>query len=170
MEVIDKMDRSKVRRDFPEWKVEAVYLAQDGCCLRCGGSLESGFHRHHKDGNPANNATENLELLCPQCHRATLGVQWDEHRKQEKRVLESLNKLIDEAFAGKIAGAVVERLVDALSLSLKVSKELSGIDKGQESPPASFVLFKRLAETRILQEAYLEGLKDGIRLFKKEVK
>jgi hypothetical protein len=154
---------SKERRDFPRWKVEQVYIAQDGVCARCGNSLEHGFHRHHRDGNPLNNSIENLELLCPECHRATLGDALIEHRKQEEKVLNYLNKLIDECFAGRMSGAVVERMIEAITLSLKVSRNLNKIDEGIESPPASIVLLKRMQETRMLQEAYLEGFKDGVR-------
>jgi len=36
------------------------------CCERCGraGRLDV----HHKDGDPTNNAPENLEVLCRGCH------------------------------------------------------------------------------------------------------
>jgi hypothetical protein len=155
---------NKERRDFPRWKVEQVYIAQDGVCARCGNSLEHGFHRHHKDGNPLNNSIENLELLCPECHRATLGEAIINHRKQEEKILNDLNKLIDECFAGKLSGAVVERLIEAMKISLRISRSLNKIDQGIESPPASIALLKRMQETRMLQETYLEGFKDGIRL------
>lgn len=155
--------REVKRKDFPVWKVEQVYIAQDGACLKCGNSLEHGFHRHHKDGTPANNEISNLELLCPECHRATLGEAITEHRKQEEKVLNDLNKLIDECFAGKISGSVVERMIEAITLSLKVSRSLNKIDEGLESPPASIALLKRMQETKILQEAYLEGFKDGMK-------
>ncbi|MEM2294593.1 MAG: HNH endonuclease [Nitrososphaerota archaeon] len=151
------------RKDFPRWKVEQVYIAQDGVCAKYGDSLEHGFHRHHKDGNPANNEIDNLELLCPECHRATLGDAVTEHRKQEEKVLSDLNRLIDECFAGKISGAVVERLIEAITLSLKVSRNLDKIDEGLESPPTSIALLKRMQETKILQETYLEGFKDGVK-------
>jgi hypothetical protein len=151
------------RRDFPRWKVEQVYIAQDGACARCGSSLEHGFHRHHKDGNPANNSIENLELLCPECHRATFGEAIINHRKQEEKILNDLNKLIDECFAGRLSGAVVERLIEAMKMSLKISRSLNRIDQGIESPPASITLIKKVQETRMLQEAYLEGFKDGVR-------
>ena len=151
------------RKDFPRWKVEQVYIAQDGVCVRCGNSLEHGFHRHHKDGNPLNNSIENLELLCPECHRATLGDAVAEHRKQEEKILNDLNRLIDECFAGRLSGAVVERLMEAMKISLKISKSLNKIDQGIESPPASIALLKRMQETRMLQEAYLEGFKEGVR-------
>jgi len=151
------------REDFPKWKVEQVYIAQDGVCVRCGNTLEHGFHRHHKDGNPANNSIDNLELLCPECHRATLGEAIVEHRKQEEKVLRDLNRLIDECFAGRISGAVVERMIEAITLTLKISRNLNRLDEGIESPPASIALLKKMQETKILQEAYLEGFKDGIR-------
>ena len=151
------------RRDFPRWKVEQVYIAQDGVCAKCGNSLEHGFHRHHKDGNPANNSIENLELLCPECHRATLGEAVINHRRQEEKILNDLNRLIDECFAGKLSGAVVERLIEAMKMSLKISRSLNKVDEGIESPPASIALLKRMQETRILQEAYIEGFKDGVR-------
>ncbi|MEM3573307.1 MAG: hypothetical protein QXJ62_03640 [Nitrososphaeria archaeon] len=86
-----------------------------------------------------------------------------EHRKQEEKVLNDLNKLIDECFAGKISDAVVKRLIEAIKLSLKVSRSLNKIDEGLENPPASITLPKKMQEMRILQETYLEGFKDGVR-------
>ncbi|MEM2827180.1 MAG: hypothetical protein QXH61_01025 [Candidatus Nezhaarchaeales archaeon] len=46
---------------------------------------------------------------------------------------------------------------------MRISKSLNGIDRGLESPPATIELLKRMQETKILQEAYLEGFEDGIR-------
>jgi len=54
-------------------------------------------------------------------------------------------------------------LIEAMKMSLKISRSLNKIDQGIESPPASITLLKRMQETRILQEAYLEGFKDGVR-------
>ena len=159
-------DYSETRKDFFTWQVEAVYKAQDGVCARCGNSLEHGFHRHHKDGNHANNSIENLELLCPSCHRATLGDAVKQHEEQERRILEKLNELIDKALDGKVAGAVVEKLIDAMQLSLRISRNLAKLDEGIESPPASIELAKRLQETKILTQTYLEGFKDGMRASK----
>jgi hypothetical protein len=50
-----------------------------------------------------------------------------------------------------------------MKMSLKISRSLNKIDQGIESPPASITLIKKLEETKMLQEAYLEGFKDGIR-------
>jgi len=151
------------RRGFPQWRVELAYFAQDGVCARCGNTLEHGFHRHHKDGNPLNNTLDNLELLCPECHRATLGEAYKKHREQEERALNYLNKLLAECFNGRLSGATVERLMDAITLSLKISRSSNRLDEGIESPPPTIALLKKLQETRILQETYLEGFKDGIR-------
>jgi hypothetical protein len=37
-------------------------------CERCGFSLTAILQVHHKDRNHSNNALNNLELLCPNCH------------------------------------------------------------------------------------------------------
>ena len=100
------------RRDFPKWKVELAYIAQDGVCARCGRPLDRGFHRHHKDGNPMNNSLENLELLCPECHYATFGHEGEknpleEHRNLERKILERLDDLIGKALDGQVSGAVM---------------------------------------------------------------
>jgi hypothetical protein len=36
-----------------------------GPCVRCG---SENSERHHKDGNTANNAPDNIEALCRKCH------------------------------------------------------------------------------------------------------
>jgi hypothetical protein len=158
------------RRDFPQWKVELAYFAQDGVCARCGNSLEHGFHRHHKDGNPANNSLDNLELLCPECHRATLGEAYRRHREQEEKALNYLNKLLDECLNGRLSGSTVERLLDAIILSLKISRSLNKLDEGIESPPPTIALLKKLQEARILQETYLEVFKEGVKWMAERLK
>lgn len=62
-----------------------------------------------------------------------------------------------------MSGAVVERLIEAMKMALKISRSLNGIDNGMESSPASIALLKRMQETQILQEAYLERFKDRVR-------
>ena len=168
-----KEDFKKVfRQDFSKFNVEVVYSAQDGSCKKCGNALEAGFHRHHVNGDASDNSVSNLELYCAECHRATLGEaakkQFEEHKAQEKRVLESLNMLIDEIFQGEMSGAKAERAIAALSMSLKVSRRYNEIDKGLEKPPVSIVMARRMAESKILydslQEGYREGLKVGVQI------
>jgi hypothetical protein len=39
-----------------------------GICNRCGYNKSEILQVHHKDHNRKNNAIENLELICPNCH------------------------------------------------------------------------------------------------------
>lgn len=42
-------------------------------CEQCGATAETAgkpLQRHHKDGNPLNNAPGNVEILCEDCHVA----------------------------------------------------------------------------------------------------
>ena len=41
-----------------------------GPCVRCGAKKAE---RHHKDGDTANNAADNIEVLCRRCHMAADG-------------------------------------------------------------------------------------------------
>lgn len=52
-----------------------VFEEQNYCCNRCGVSEWQGvkltLELEHKDGNNQNNARDNLEGLCPNCHSIT---------------------------------------------------------------------------------------------------
>ena len=52
-----------------------VIWEQNECCATCGISEWRGkkisLELEHKDGNHSNNAKENLEALCPNCHSLT---------------------------------------------------------------------------------------------------
>lgn len=47
----------------------ARLLASPECCDQCGTRLR--LEVHHRDGDPYNNASENLRVLCVPCHKAT---------------------------------------------------------------------------------------------------
>lgn len=158
------------RKGFKQWKVEVVYEAQEGICgkIGCNRPLSHGFQRHHKDGNPENDSLDNLELWCPKCHYASFtGAKKDEyerHKKQEAKTLKNINKLISLAFGGKLSGAHMERLIDAMQLGLRTSRHMAGLDAELESVPPSIALTIRLQEMKELQKTFLEGLKEGVSL------
>jgi len=158
------------RKDFHQWQVDLAYQTQDGCCLKCGNSLKQGFHRHHKDGDNTNNKFDNLQLHCAECHRAEKGEAIKEHRKQEKKVLDDLNKLLDLGFEGKLSGANMERMLEAMTTSLKVSRNVNDMDVGIEYPSASLTFGTRIKEIQTMTEYYLKGLHEGIALGIKETK
>jgi len=159
------MSESK-RKDFKKWQVDLVYELQDGCCLGCGTSLEHGFHRHHKDGDHSNNKTDNLELYCPECHHARKGeaakTAWTSHKERESKALKDLDKLISQALGeGKLSGATAERILEAISKGLSVSRR--GLDR-PESVPASILIERKYKQREVQLESYIEGIKEGIRL------
>ena len=94
---------------------------------------------------------------------ATLGRSLEEHREQERKVLDALNRLIEEIFQGRISGALADKAIDAIRLSLRVSRQINELDEGLESPPVSILVAKKLLESRMLQQTYLEGWKEGFR-------
>jgi 5-methylcytosine-specific restriction endonuclease McrA len=59
----------------PENRRRRVFEEQGHCCARCGINEWQGeklsLELEHKDGNNSNNARENLEALCPNCHSIT---------------------------------------------------------------------------------------------------
>ena len=55
----DLVKRKRARRRF-----------QLGPCSRCG---KMGTDRHHRDGDPGNNDSHNIEILCRRCHMESDG-------------------------------------------------------------------------------------------------
>jgi hypothetical protein len=149
------------RRSFPNFKVEAAFFAQDGCCSRCGSTLEFGFHRHHRNGDAGDNSLENLELLCPRCHRATVSEALNLYTQRLEWAIGALTNLVEKALEGKLAGNTAEAIREAIALTLKYERELVGVAP-PESPPPTITFLKKLQETRLLEEVYLEAFKQGL--------
>jgi hypothetical protein len=160
MDIEDDLLNKRNRQAFANWKVEAVYIKQDGACTRCGASLQHGFHRHHRDGNPANNTITNLELLCPSCHRATAGEPLNNYTERLRWAVASLSRLVEKALEGEAAGNVCGVVKEAIILALKYERDLAGL-AAPESPPPSIVLMKKMQEQRILDDLYLYAFKVG---------
>ena len=87
-----------------EAKKTRVYLEQNGKCARCGFDIWMGekliLEYEHKDGNHSNNARDNVECLCPNCHSLTStwrGRNCKKFGKKEKRSDEEIvNAFIEE--------------------------------------------------------------------------
>ena len=175
---------SEERQDFKKWQVDIVYSdVQEGQCSRCPASLENtGFHKHHKDKNPANNEISNLELLCPRCHHSLAGLSnpYTEHREQERLVLQKINLLVNQILEPQVvkyvdskgveqskvlelSGVVLDKLVDVLSLSLKVSKNVTDVDYGIQYTPAIIKLQRKMAEQEAMADKYIEGYMQAVK-------
>lgn len=78
-------------------KREKVFREQEGKCNRCGLSEWLGqkitLELEHKNGDHYDNARENVELLCPNCHSLT-----DTWRGRNKNKGKSGKRVSDEEF------------------------------------------------------------------------
>ncbi len=156
------------RESFKKWQIDLAYESQNGLCTHCGAGLEqTGFHAHHKDGDHANNATENLELWCPKSHFTTFkgANPWDEHKKTEEKVLNAMLKVIDlfNDPASKLSGATLEKFNDSMVMALKSSRYLYEIDYGRMQVPASIRMIRGMAETKALGDSYTQGYMQGVK-------
>ena len=164
----------KERKDFPEWMVTRKFIEQDGVCGNkyCNNPLSNGFHRHHKDGDPSNNSYENLVLLCPECHYALKAEQTKghnplkAHRELQRKAIEGILRAIGLVEQGKLSGASLERLLQGWDRVLAESWKRVTFEL--EYPDPIFAMYKHLMRTGLIQNAYLEGFKDGLKALKGE--
>lgn len=174
---------SETRRDFKQWQIDLVYEEQEGCCTRCGAGLEqTGFHRHHKDGDHANNSLSNLELLCPRCHHSLSGLTnpYTQHKEKEAFVLEKAMNIVESILSPQtvevtdakgnkstkvleLSGVVLDKLTDTLSMILSVSRNVNEVDYGREFTPSSIKLMRKSSEAEIQAQAYMDGYLEGIK-------
>jgi hypothetical protein len=76
---------SRGTADRPIWLHRAVWADAHG-------PIPAGHHIHHIDGNPANNAVDNLQCLTPQQH-ADMHPWSDERRAQQSVLLDRIRPL-----------------------------------------------------------------------------
>lgn len=148
----------KERKNFPASVINEVYDEQGGQCGKCGKTLVWGFHAHHKNGNSSDINKENCQLLCRSCHG---GEQYKTLMEQKKASLTDLSSLIGKAVQGEIAGAGIEKTLDAIKYRERIQIQLA--DEGYLEPPMEKKLesYTTVMEARL--EEYERGLKDGIR-------
>ena len=77
--------------DSPEWRKLrlVVYAREGGECNRCQRTLKPGWHCHHRTYERLfNERLEDLEALCPSCHRehhAEQKLYWKTFKDARKR-------------------------------------------------------------------------------------
>jgi len=171
------------RKPFEEWQTHIAYMRQQGRCKNCGGSLDYGmgtgkkFEKHHSDGDHSNNATDNLDLLCKQCHMATLAEADPDYKKnytafleKKKEIFDQLTTLTEKAIGKELAGTVISSSIELLGMSEKSIMEQYGMNGGVFYAPPS--IRNLVAVKRMYKEvdAMKEGIQIGINLAKELVK
>ena len=145
------------RKDFKKWVTDIVYEQQMGLCVKCGRSLEQGFHKHHKDGDASNNSVENLELLCPECHG---GEQYKTLQQQRVKHLQQIEDIIGLASSGEVSGAVVEKITELIKLGLSLENK---VYNDVELPPVNIRLQTNIAIQQMLLKEYQRGFEEGLK-------
>ena len=149
--------QEKIRKNFTKKVIEEVYEENNGQCMKCGRSLLDGFIADHLDGDRSNNNKENCRLLCAMCN---YGEQWSTLQKQKIEVIGKLRDLIQKAIDGQIAGALMEKTLDAIKLQLSLQKQVVDIQL-MEAPATSRIEYSEAIAEYNLKE-YVRGVHDGV--------
>lgn len=84
---VEEYEKKEGRKPIPVTIKRKRYYDSKGECMRCSLNFaREGLTEdyHHKDGNPANNNPNNIEVLCPNCHRKETFKQF--LKKQEEKI------------------------------------------------------------------------------------
>lgn len=158
----------EIRKEFPQFIVDQVYIEQDGVCANknCFNPLAHGFHRHHKDGNPSNISKENCQLLCLECHFATYKGEenpLEKHRELQRKIIGQIGSALAKTFEGQMTGSTLERVLTGFQMQESLSWKEKGLNIQVEYPSPTFAMLRQMMKQGIVQEAFLEGFKEGVR-------
>lgn len=170
------------RQGFKDWKTDLIFQTQEGRCANCGCSLENtgffvsddgditekvegNYHKHHSNKDHTDDSLTNEILLCPRCHWSTYGDAnpYTKFQEQNTRILDGLNDLINQALSNKMSGASMDKLIEAMTLSLKQAKEVTRVNEGIFYTPPSVKLQRRMADQEAKQDAYFEGYSQAVK-------
>lgn len=147
------------RKDFKPWVVAIVYNEQQGVCAKCGNPLKSKYHRHHKNGDHADNSLENLELHCTACHS---GEAYITYLNQKKQALGNVEALVHKITKGEISGSAAERGVEAIKLQLSLIEQCYPTEL--EDLPVEIRTRNYLVGSGILIKEYEKGVRKGVNM------
>ena len=66
---VEMLRKKHSRQDYSRTKARRLWVDPLACVCSCCEKYSSKLYAHHVDSNPMNNAPENIEVLCPSCHR-----------------------------------------------------------------------------------------------------
>jgi len=151
------------RRNFSVKVINEVFEEQGRACAKCGNPILHGFHAHHKNGINSDNTKENCQLLCKSCHG---GEKYATLQAQKQKVIESLDKLVQVGIEGKVSGASIDKLLDAIKMSLSLQGQLFEEEYFSSPPELRLEYSYVIAENGLkkYEEGYLAGLSKNIEL------
>jgi hypothetical protein len=129
--------------------------------------MDEPFQIHHKDKDHSNNELSNCEALCIKCHHTTFGSDnpYTKHKIQEAMCLDTINQVLKQASDSnsKMSGATLEKLLEGITQSLKISRQATGLDYGMMRTPASINIERGYAESKAWGDAFNEGYMEGVK-------
>lgn len=150
------MVEDKKRKNFSIQTINEVFEECGRSCMYCGKSILDGFEVHHVNGDNSDNSKENCQLLCGQCHDAEL---WNTLKQQKTAVVGELSELIRKAIDGQVAGALMDKTLDAIKMKLSLQKQVADIQL-LEAPAKSRVEYSEAIAEYNLKE-YVRGVREG---------
>jgi len=151
--------KENTRVNFPKEIVDKTFEKQGGACANCGTPFGyGGFQVHHKDGDNSNIAEDNCQLLDERCHDAK---QFETLRLQKERAMKQTSDIIDSALQGKMAGAVIDKLLDAIKLELSLNQQINGTEHFDLPVSQKMAISEAVEQAK--QDAYIQGISDTLK-------
>jgi hypothetical protein len=153
----------ETRKNFPKSIVEETLSENNYQCQKCSKSLKYGYHVHHKDGDSSNIEKENCMVLCSSCHG---GEQFNTLQLQKKETIGQLDDLIGKATRGEIAGALMDKAVDAIKLKLSLAGQVADIGSLELPVEKQMEAYEQIAQAKMrsFEDGYLAGLTKQIEI------
>lgn len=142
----------KIRKNFTKEVINEVFKEQGEACGNCSLPLNYKFEAHHRDADCSNNSKENCELLCERCHDSKA---YETLQLQKRKALEQTQSIIDTAIQGKLAGTIIDKLIDAIKLELSLSQQVNS------DPAYDIPIESKLRNDMIVNEMKQESFNAG---------
>ncbi len=144
----------QTRVNFPKEIVDKIFEKQGGACANCGTPFGyGGFQVHHADGDNSNVSEDNCVLFDERCHD---GKQWETLKLQKERALRQTGDIVESALQGKMAGAVIDKLLDAIKLELSLNQQING------SEHFDLPVSQKMAISEAVEQAKMDAYRQGI--------
>ena len=159
----------ETRKNFPISVINKKFEEQGRACGKCGNPILHGFHAHQIDGDNSNDSIENCQLLCKSCHGSE---QYKTLQAQKAKAVENLDKLVAVGLAKELAGAVIEKLLDAIKMELSLSSQLYEEEYFSGPPEIKLEYSYIIAENGLkrYEEGYLAGITGRLTLTPEQMK